>query len=191
MKIKNNLQAIKERAVYNVGWRRKRKNKGYALWTSPVTIRDAEGNIKEIINPPPIAISRFVQRMKTYPTPAEKKIYAKLKTTLKKQKMYCTFQYPVYCHKQYFIIDIYIPKVKLAVELDGKHHLYNKKQIEIDNLRQSLLAEKGIKIIRFQNQEVWKDWKEVINQITGEIKVRLCAVSHKQTKALPQQQGKP
>lgn len=57
-----------------------------------------------------------------------------------------------------FIVDFYCHSKKLAIELDGEMH---KNHVEYDNNRSVFLANNGINIIRFWNNEVVKHPKEV------------------------------
>ena len=50
-----------------------------------------------------------------------------------------------------FILDFYCPSIKLGIEIDGKIHL---KQRDYDKARQRVIEEKGIKLIRFTNDDV-------------------------------------
>jgi very-short-patch-repair endonuclease len=62
-----------------------------------------------------------------------------------------------------YVLDFYCPEFKLAIELDGSIH---KGREELDEYRTRTLNERGIKIIRFKNNEVENNIEEVIKQIT-------------------------
>ena len=62
-----------------------------------------------------------------------------------------------------YILDFYCPKEKLAIELDGQGHL-EATQAEYDYDRTLFLNEFGIKVLRFEN-------KEVFQQLTGVLQV--------------------
>ena len=53
-----------------------------------------------------------------------------------------------------FIVDFYCPKFKLAIELDGAYHFTEENRIYDDN-RTKHLNSLGIKVIRFENYEVF------------------------------------
>lgn len=55
-----------------------------------------------------------------------------------------------------FYIDFYFKRFKLAVELDGAHHLTTMGKAQ-DEVRTKLLSAKGIRVIRFQNDTVLAD----------------------------------
>lgn len=68
---------------------------------------------------------------------------------LKNSKLGCKFvrQYSV----GPYILDFFCPKIRLAIELDGLHHLQNQ---EYDLERYNYLTSHNIKIIRFWNSEI-------------------------------------
>lgn len=76
-----------------------------------------------------------------------------------------------------YILDFYLPAFKLCIEIDGKSH-NNKFQQQYDEVRSSLLAKKGIKTIRFTNEEVklphecLKDLYQMIEARKIELKTR-------------------
>ena len=77
------------------------------------------------------------------------------------------FQYPVICKKErLFILDFYIPSLKLAIELDGNSH-YTKKGVAKDKKRTAMLKKEGIKVVRISNSLVKsitpKNIKELLN----------------------------
>jgi very-short-patch-repair endonuclease len=61
----------------------------------------------------------------------------------------------------FFVPDFYCAEYKLAIELDGKIHDFTKVK---DYNRDLILKEKGIKVIRFKNEEV-KDIEKLKNKI--------------------------
>jgi len=64
----------------------------------------------------------------------------------------------------YFQYNIFIPYIELTliIEIDGKNHL---KQKEQDELRTSTLNEKGYKVIRFKNEDVFTNARLVVSKI--------------------------
>ena len=50
-----------------------------------------------------------------------------------------------------FVVDFYCHELRLAIEVDGGVH---NNQKDYDELRQSLIEDKGIRFIRVQNEEV-------------------------------------
>lgn len=83
-------------------------------------------------------------------TPWEKEFMKKLENT----EIPFIFQYPVICAKhKLFIIDFYIPKYKLAIELDGQAH-YTPSGIKYDKRRTGCLKREGIRVTRIMNKLV-------------------------------------
>ncbi|MCL2100069.1 MAG: endonuclease domain-containing protein, partial [Oscillospiraceae bacterium] len=66
-----------------------------------------------------------------------------------------------------YILDFYCPKAKLAVELDGLQH-YKSDAVEYDKIRTEFLNKWGIRVIRFANSEVEKNFDDVCRVISGE-----------------------
>ena len=65
----------------------------------------------------------------------------------------------------YMIIDFYCPKLKLAIELDGAHHL-SEHNLRHDAFRDEyLMKEFGIRVLRFTNSAVDDDIVEVLKEI--------------------------
>ena len=61
-----------------------------------------------------------------------------------------------------YIADFYCHKAKLAIELDGKIHLKSK---ENDKERTKIIEDFGIKVIRFTNEDVKMNIKNVVSEI--------------------------
>ncbi|HXB40983.1 MAG TPA: endonuclease domain-containing protein [Bacteroidia bacterium] len=66
---------------------------------------------------------------------------------------------------KFFIADFYCAEKNLIVELDGKIHNFQK---EYDENRDLIIQSKGIKVLRFKNEEV-KDIVLLLNKIRKEI----------------------
>ena len=63
-----------------------------------------------------------------------------------------------------YIADFYCHELKLIIEVDGGYH-NNKEQIEYDNTRDNLLKLQNVQILRFTNEEVFKDIQSVKHKI--------------------------
>src|SRR3989344_5006936 len=63
-----------------------------------------------------------------------------------------------------FIVDFYCPRKKLVIEVDGGIH-QEKDVAEYDALREALLREKDLRVIRFRNEEVMRDLGKVCESI--------------------------
>ena len=64
-----------------------------------------------------------------------------------------------------YILDFYCPECRLGIELDGAQH-YTLDGTEYDNIRSKILLQKhNIKIIRFENMDIYKAYDNVVNFI--------------------------
>lgn len=63
-----------------------------------------------------------------------------------------------------YILDFYSPKFSLAIELDGDYH-FDSYQIEQDKKRTQYLLEKGIRVLRFENFEVFEYPQRTLDEI--------------------------
>ena len=70
-----------------------------------------------------------------------------------------------------YIVDFYCHKAKLVVELDGSQH-YDPEQQENDSVRTSYLEHCGLKVLRFSNLEVTRQFRRVCNAIDVEVSQR-------------------
>ena len=69
-------------------------------------------------------------------------------------------QHPI----DHYILDFYCSEAHLAIELDGGQHAENE-NIERDNKRTEYLNQKGIRVVRFWNDDVLKHLNEVLTEI--------------------------
>ena len=90
-------------------------------------------------------------------TPAEKLLWAKLRTNrlngyhFRRQQII-----------DGFIVDFYCHSVGLVVEIDGPIH---QQQKDYDRERTRILKERGLHLIRFQNQDVMNELNSTLNKI--------------------------
>ena len=70
-----------------------------------------------------------------------------------------------------YIVDFYCAKAQLVVELDGGGH-YMPEQTEKDRLRTQDLEAMGLKVIRFCNLDIHKNFEGVCQYIDLELKAR-------------------
>jgi very-short-patch-repair endonuclease len=63
-----------------------------------------------------------------------------------------------------YILDFYCPSEKLAVELDGKRH-FSSGGAEEDRERTAYLESKGIRVVRFENREVFEETERMLDVI--------------------------
>ena len=63
-----------------------------------------------------------------------------------------------------FIVDFYCKEVGLVIELDGLSHQYNE-VMDMDERKQSYLESIGLKVIRFEDEDVIRDMPNVMRVI--------------------------
>ena len=90
-------------------------------------------------------------------TSAEKKIWYNL---LKNFPFHFYRQKPI----NNFIVDFYCSKLKLVIEIDGDTH-FSDDQHKYDRERTKILEGNGLKVIRFTNDEIFKNFDEVYKKI--------------------------
>lgn len=94
--------------------------------------------------------------------------------TKEELKLWCNFlkQLPISVRRQKvvgnYIVDFYIPSIKLAIELDGSQH-YDDKQKEYDNKRTAYLESLGIKVTRYTNLDIRTNFTGVCEDIMNKL----------------------
>ena len=63
-----------------------------------------------------------------------------------------------------YIVDFYCPSCRLAVELDGQEHFYPASW-EYDSGRTEYLKTLNIRVLRFENRDVFEHWEWVLREI--------------------------
>ncbi len=69
----------------------------------------------------------------------------------------------------YFVLDFYCPRLRLAIEIDGDSHFIDQDSIGSDNARQKYIEKLGIEFLRFKNEEMFADNDMVINITTQKV----------------------
>ena len=69
-----------------------------------------------------------------------------------------------------YVVDFFCSSLKLAIEIDGLTHL-SKEEIEKDFERQSEIEKFGVEFLRFDNDRIYNDLANVIDEIINKIKV--------------------
>ena len=102
------------------------------------------------------------QKLISKATPAELDFKEKLKSL----GVSFVFQKVIFVDSfQFYVVDFYFPKTKLAIELDGYHHLDRAKE---DLQRTKRLYSKLRKIKRFWNSEALSMTKKELKQLLWE-----------------------
>ena len=97
------------------------------------------------------------KKMRQNMTAAERKIWFGLLSD---------FKYKVMRQKiiDNYIVDFYIPKLKLIIEIDGASH-FTKEGLYYDHIRTAVLESYNLKILRFTNNEIVQNFKSVCSII--------------------------
>ena len=82
---------------------------------------------------------------------------------------------PMKAHRQYnignYIVDFYIPRKQLVIEIDGIQHLTEKHK-EKDQTRDNFLQGQGLSVLRFSNESTRKNFADVCQVILNQIEVK-------------------
>ena len=80
--------------------------------------------------------------------------------------------YPVQFRRQYvigdYIVDFFCHKACLVIELDGSGH-YEPEQIKKDFVRTKYLESQGLKVLRFTNLDVLKNFRVICEEINKNV----------------------
>jgi len=84
------------------------------------------------------------------------------------------FGIPVYRQKPIgdYVVDFFIPKAKLLIEVDGSQHSANE-NTEKDRKRDAYMKGVGLQILRFKSNAVLKETDAVVNVIARAVRERL------------------
>ena len=104
-------------------------------------------------------LCQYGRELRLDSTDAEKLLWAELRNRLKGLKF--RRQHPL----DKFIVDFYCNEKKLVVELDGALH-DEKINKDYDEARTALLAGLNVFVLRFRNEEVINNMKEVLKKIS-------------------------
>ena len=63
-----------------------------------------------------------------------------------------------------YVLDFFCPEIRLGIELDGGVHKTSYTH-EYDEMRSRFLAENGIRVLRFENEEVYNNVEGIIEAI--------------------------
>ena len=79
---------------------------------------------------------------------------------------------PITVKRQYnienYIVDFFIPSVKIVIELDGSQH-FEVEAKRLDNLRDIELSAYGIRVLRYTNMDIRKRFEGVASDILKNI----------------------
>ena len=87
-------------------------------------------------------------------------------------------RYPLRFRRQYvignYIVDFYCHQAKLVVELDGSQHCAPKEK-EYDRKRTEFLQSQGLRVLRFSNLDVMRQFQGICEEIDVQAKARTSA----------------
>lgn len=103
--------------------------------------------------------------------------------TSQERKLWYLFlrKYPVKIYKQRiiksFIVDFYCAGARLVIELDGSQH-YEEQRQYYDRERDAILSGLGLKVLRFSNSQIDREFSAVCTVIDRTIQERIREVIH-------------
>ena len=108
-------------------------------------------------------LKRLARRLRNGMTDAEHRLWFNLR---RKQLdgVPCYRQKPI----GPYIVDFYLPEIRLVIEVDGSQHL-TEAGMEADTKRTAYLEKRGLKVIRFDNGQVLLETHAVLEVIWGEL----------------------
>jgi len=102
-------------------------------------------------------------------------------------------KYPVKIYKQRiidrFVADFYCASAKLVIEIDGTQH-YGQQGMEQDAQRTAILESYGLKVLRYSNRDIDRDFPAVCEHIDRVIKDRQKTLSAARGGTSPKGRGK-
>jgi very-short-patch-repair endonuclease len=86
-----------------------------------------------------------------------------------KQKQLLGYKFRRQYSVGFYVIDFYCPELKLAIEIDGTSHFREGAEY-YDSNRQESIEQPGIKFLRFNNKEVYKNLNGVLEVIIDTVR---------------------
>jgi very-short-patch-repair endonuclease len=105
----------------------------------------------------------FARILRRHPTPAEDTLWRALRGSRFEG---AKFRRQVSFDR--YVVDFYCHAAKLAIELDGKQHEWFAKY---DADRSDLLERRGVRVIRFKNEDLLNDLDSVLARIKAELRL--------------------
>ena len=105
---------------------------------------------------------KFARKLRRNMTPAEKKLWNRLRANrldgwhFRRQQIVDDLIVDFYCHQ-----------ADLVIEVDGHIH---RGQVEADRGRENVLKSKGLRVIRFKNEEAESDMNSVCRRILASLR---------------------
>ena len=130
---------------------------------SPLVPLSQRGTEEKSMLPYSRNLKQYSRQLRGNMTDAERHLWARIR--MKQLKGYQFYrQKPI----GDYVVDFFCPKAKLAIEVDGSHHLVGEK-IEYDRIRDEYLSSLGLRVLRFTNTEVLTHIEGVVESIEEEL----------------------
>jgi 5-methyltetrahydrofolate--homocysteine methyltransferase/ATP-dependent helicase HrpA len=108
-------------------------------------------------------LKNFSRKLKKDQTPGERKLWKYLRKN-QINNLRFTRQKPI----GKYIADFYCHKLKLVIEIDGDRHFKNQ-VLEKDKTRDEYFNNQNLKVLRFNNYEVYKNIEGILKKIWIEV----------------------
>ncbi|MFO7306807.1 MAG: endonuclease domain-containing protein [Gammaproteobacteria bacterium] len=108
-------------------------------------------------------LQRYARKMRRHPSDAERRLWYYLR---RKQLQGFRFRRQVPIGP--YIVDFYCIEARLAIEIDGSQHVRRR---EYDHGRDSYLLRRGVRVLRFWNNEVLQNLAGVVEVIGRELQL--------------------
>ena len=110
-------------------------------------------------------MKEIARKLRRNQTPQEKIMWEQLRNRRLDGKKFIrqyVINYILDGKERFFVADFYCAEKKLVVEIDGAYHDDRK---EYDSFRDSIIKEKGMRVVRFTNTEVENNLQDVLEKI--------------------------
>ena len=107
-------------------------------------------------------LTERAQNLRTNMTKEERRLWYEYLSSYKYR-----FRRQVTCGS--YILDFYCAAAKLAIELDGSQH-YDPSEMEYDNKRTAYLESQGLRVLRFTNLDILREFRSVCEKIDMTVK---------------------
>jgi very-short-patch-repair endonuclease len=104
-------------------------------------------------------LKKLARRLRQQMTDAELKLWSRIR-----RKQICGVQFYRQKPLSDFIVDFYAPSVDLVIEVDGGQHQEPEHQRR-DTLRDEILEEMGLRVLRFDNLQILQELDAVVERI--------------------------
>ncbi|MEO8364698.1 MAG: endonuclease domain-containing protein [Pseudoxanthomonas sp.] len=111
-------------------------------------------------------LKRLARRLRSGMTDAEQRLWYRIRRK-QIEGVQCYRQKPIGA----YIVDFYLPAARLVIEVDGSQHL-TEEGMARDAVRAAFLESVGLKVIRFDDRQVFLEMDAVLEVIWRELSYR-------------------